>query len=121
MRIPQHSSFASARTCLHLLLALLVWIPVSILYAKDPTKTNHMRNAIGHLEAAQTAKEPLVCLRAARRELIKAKPNKEGERKDAIEYVDEAIAFATTGDSKAMQEKITKAISNVKSGIARAK
>lgn len=80
-----------------------------------------MRNAIGHLEAAQTAKDPLTSLQAARRELVKAKPGKEGERKDAIEYVDEALAFATTGDTKTMQEKITRAISNVKSGIARAK
>jgi hypothetical protein len=91
------------------------------LSAKDPTKRDHMRNAIGHLEAAQTAKEPLTSLQAARRELVKAKTNKEGQRKDAIEYVDEAIALARTGDSKAMQEKITKAISNVKSGIARSK
>lgn len=104
-----------------LALALLLWVPVSLLCAKDPTKRDHMRNAIGHLEAAQTAKDPLTSLQAARRELVKAKSNKEGERKDAIEYVDEAIAFATTGDAKMMQEKITRAISNVKSGIARAK
>lgn len=91
------------------------------LSAKDPTKRDHMRNAIGHLEAAQTAKEPLTSLQAARRELVNAKSNKEGQRKDAIEYVDEAIAFARAGDAKTMQEKITKAISNVKSGIARSK
>ena len=91
------------------------------LSAKDPTKHDHMRNAIGLLEAAKTAKEPLVSLQAARRELVKAKPGKEGQRKDAIEYVDEAIAFARAGEAKTMQEKITKAISNAKSGIARAK
>jgi len=100
---------------------LLFMTFVATLTAKDPTKRDHMRNAIGLLEAAKTAKEPLVSLQAARRELVKAKPGKAGQRKDAIEYVDEAIAFATAGDSKTMQEKITKAISNVKSGIARAK
>ncbi len=104
-----------------LLLILSVLAPLSIICAKDPTKRDHMRNAIGHLEAAQTAKDPLTSLQAARRELVKAKPGKEGERKDAIEYVDEALAFATTGDTKTMQEKIARAISNVKSGIARAK
>lgn len=102
-------------------LLLLLLLPLIALSAKDPTKRDHMRNAIGHLEAAKTAKEPLVSLQAARRELVKAKPGKEGQRKDAIEYVDEAIAYAMTGDKKTMQEKITKAISNVKSGIARAK
>lgn len=91
------------------------------LSAKDPTKHDHMRNTIGHLEAAKTAKEPLVSLQTARRELVKAKPGKKGQRRDAIDYVDEAIAFARAGDAKTMQEKITKAISNVKSGIARAK
>lgn len=105
--------------------ALLVftWItiqPTAVL-AKDPVKSSHMRNAIAHLEAAKTAKDSFVSLRTARRELIKAKSNKEGERKDAIELIDEAIAYATTGDRKTMLDKITKAIGAVKSGIARAK
>jgi hypothetical protein len=100
---------------------ILLLIPLAFLSAKDPTKSDHMRNAIGHLEAAQTAKQPLTSLQAARRELVKAKPNKEGQRKDAIELVDQAIAYATTGESKMMQEKIIKAISNAKSGIARSK
>jgi len=102
-------------------LILLLLMSLAAVSAKDPTKRDHMRNAIGHLEAAQTAKEPLTSLQSARRELVKAKSNKEGQRKDAIEYVDEAIAFARAGDAKTMQEKITRAISNVKSGIARAK
>ncbi|MBK8091431.1 MAG: hypothetical protein IPK32_05405 [Verrucomicrobiaceae bacterium] len=88
--------------------------------AKD-AKPGPMRRAIAQLEAAKTAKEPLVFLRTARKELVGAKSNKEGERKDAIAYVDEAIAYAMTGDKTTMQEKITKAINNVKSGIARAK
>ena len=102
-------------------LLLLLLMSLAAVSAKDATKRDHMRNAIGHLEAAQTAKEPLTSLQSARRELVKAKSNKEGQRKDAIEYVDEAIAFARAGDAKTMQEKITRAISNVKSGIARAK
>jgi soluble cytochrome b562 len=80
-----------------------------------------MRAAIGHLEAAKTAAKPLTSLQAARKSLVNAKSNKEGQRKDAIGYVDEAIAYATTGDKKTMLLKIDKAIANAKSGIARSK
>ena len=81
-----------------------------------------MRAALGHLEAAKTAKDPVVSLRAARKQLLNAASNKAGQRKDAIGYVDEAIALAVAGGDKGkLQEKISKAISNVKSGIARAK
>jgi hypothetical protein len=93
----------------------------ALLGANEADDQPHMRAAIGHLEAAKTAKEPLTSLRAARKALVNAKPNKEGQRKDAIGYVDEAIAFATTGDKAKMLEKISKAISNVKSGIARSR
>lgn len=105
----------------------LTWLLVTALlqafnavHAIDPKGQPHLRNAIGHLEAAKTAKEPLVSLKAARKELVNAKHNKKGERIDAIRHVDEAVAYATTGDRKTMLEKITKAIGNAKSGIARA-
>ncbi len=103
-----------------LLLVSALLQAVSVVQAVDPKGQPHMRNAIGHLEAAKTAKEPLVSLKAARKELVNARHNKKGERIDALGYVDQAIAFATTGDRKAMLEKITKAIGSVKSGIARA-
>jgi len=103
------------------MLAIVLSPAIAPLSGNDSDDQPHMREAIGHLEAARTAKEPLTSLNAARRELVLAKPNKKGQRKDAIGYVDQAIAFATTGDKAKMQEKITKAISNVKSGIARAK
>lgn len=89
--------------------------------AIDPDDQPRMRNAIAHLEAAKTALDPKASLRAARKALVNAKTNKEGERRDAIGLVDEAIAFATTGDKKTMLVKIDKAIANVKSGIARAR
>ena len=91
------------------------------LAAKDPDGNPRMRAAIGHLEAAKTAAKPLTSLHAARKSLTNAKSNKEGQRKDAIGYVDEAIAYATTGDKKTMLLKIDKAIANAKSGIARSK
>jgi hypothetical protein len=93
----------------------------TLLHAIDSKGQPHMRNAIGHLEAAKTAKDPLISLKAARKSLVNAKKNKEGERVDALGYVDEAIAYATTGNKKTMVEKIDKAIGNVKSGIARAR
>lgn len=103
-----------------LLLVIALFQALVPLAGKDPQSQPHMRRAIGHLEAAKTAKDPVVSLTAARQELVKAKANKEGERKDALGYVKEAIAYATTGDKKTMLEKIDKAIGNVKSGIARA-
>lgn len=109
------------RTAIRLMLAMVLIPALTPLSANEANDQPHMRTALGHLEAARTAKAPLTSLRAARKALVHARPNKEGQRKDAIGYVDEAIAFATTGDKAKMQEKITKAISNVKSGIARAR
>lgn len=109
----------SSRLALFLVCSLLQ--AFTFLHAIDPDGQPHMRKAIGHLEAAKTAKDPLVSLNAARKELNNAKPNKEGERVDALGYVKEAIAFATTGDKKTMLEKIDKAIGNIKSGIARSR
>lgn len=109
------------RTAFWLMLAMVLSPALAPLLGNPADGQPHMRTALGHLEAARTAKDPLTSLRAARKALVKAKPNKEGQRKDAIGYVDEAIAFPTTGDKDKMQEKITKAISNVKSGIARAR
>lgn len=109
------------RTAIRLMLAMVLIPALTPLSANEADDQPHMRTALGHLEAARTAKAPLTSLRAARKALVHARPNKEGQRKHAIGYVDEAIAFATTGDKAKMQEKITKAISNVKSGIARAR
>ncbi len=115
------SRVMNPRTAFWLILATVFSPAFAALFGNEADDQPHMRAAIGHLEAAQTAKDPLTSLRAARKALVNARPNKEGQRKDAIAYVDEAIAFATTGDKAKMQEKITKAISNVKSGIARSK
>lgn len=106
----------------HTLVLLLSLFQVfTSLLAKDPDAQPRMRVAIGHLEAARTAAKPLTSLHAARKALVNARAYKEGQRKDAIGYVDEAIAHATTGDKKIMLLKIDKAIANAKSGIARSK
>jgi hypothetical protein len=105
------------------LLVLFAWfqvIPCAMAEKGKGKGQPHMRNAIALLEAAKTAEKPLANLNSARRALVTAKKNKEGERVDAIGYIKEAIAYATTGDKKTMLERIDKAISSVKSGIARA-
>lgn len=81
----------------------------------------HMRAAIRFLEEAKTAEHPVPTLQSARKELVHSVANKKGQRKDAIRYVDEAIALADKDDKAKMLEKISKALSNVKSGIARSK
>lgn len=108
--------------------SMLIALPVLVAFyslspcatAANPKGQPHMRNAIALLEAAKTAKDPVANLNAARKSLATAKKNKEGERVDALSYIKEAIAYATTGDKKAMAERIDKAISSVQSGIARA-
>jgi hypothetical protein len=103
------------------LLVLFAWSQLIPCAMADKAKGQpHMRNAVALLEAAKTAKEPLANLNAARKALATAKKNKEGERVDALAYIKEAIAYATTGDKNKMAERIDKAISSVKSGIARA-
>lgn len=109
------------RSAFLLILALVLPPAFAPLYGNAADNQSRMRTAIGHLEAARTAKDPLTSLHAARKALVHARANKEGQRKDAIGYVDEAIAFGTVGDKVKMQDKITKAISNVKSGIARSR
>jgi hypothetical protein len=53
--------------------------------------------------------------------LLKARPNKHGERVDAIEAVDEAIALATVGDKSKMLQKIDHAVAQVYSGMRKAR
>ncbi len=80
-----------------------------------------MRAAIDLLNAAKTAESPLPVLRAAKKKLHEARPNKHGERLDAIEAVNEAIALATVGDKNKMVQKIDHAVAQVYSGMRKAR
>jgi Sec-independent protein translocase protein TatA len=109
------------RSTLIAVLVLFTWSQLLPNVCADQGKgQRHMRHALALLEAAKTAEKPVANLNAARKALATAKKNKEGERVDALGYIKEAIAYATTGDKKAANERIDKAISSVKSGIARA-
>ncbi|MFN2507915.1 MAG: hypothetical protein ABR589_03985 [Chthoniobacterales bacterium] len=77
----------------------------------------HMRAALGLLNAARTAENPLPVLKAAKKQLREARHNKGGERLDALAAVDEAIALAMVGDKNKMVQKIDHAIAQVHSGI----
>lgn len=78
-----------------------------------------MAKAIEELEAAKTAANPLPHLEAARKALKNARSNKEGQRLDAIGFVNEAIAYARAQARGDMLDRIDKAIGNTKSGMAR--
>lgn len=78
-----------------------------------------MAKAIEELEAAKTAVNPLPHLEAARKALKNSRPNKEGQRLDAIGFVNEAIAYARSHARGDMLDRINKAIGNAKSGMAR--
>ncbi|WP_146850548.1 hypothetical protein [Brevifollis gellanilyticus] len=104
-----------------LLVVLTCLQALSSLYGINPDDQPRMRKAIEHLEAAKTAEKPLASLQAARKTLANARPNKEGERIDALGEVKEAIAYATTGDKPKMIEKIDKALGKIRSGIARSR
>ena len=80
-----------------------------------------MRAAVELLQSAKKAEKPLPMLTAAKKHIQKARPNKKGERYDALEAVNEAIAQATAGDREKMEQKINHAISQLHSGMAKAK
>jgi len=81
----------------------------------------HMRAAVDLLNAAKTAENPLPALRAAKKHLHAARRNKRGERRDALEAVDEAIALATVGDKNKMRQKIDHAVAQIHSGMSKAR
>jgi hypothetical protein len=98
-------------------LALVAFVGTLVAAPDQP----HMRAAVELLQSAKMADKPLPMLTAAKKHIQKARPNKKGERYDALEAVNEAIALATTGDREKMEQKINHAISQLHSGMAKAK
>jgi predicted esterase len=100
------------------LFALLAFVGMTVAAPDQP----HMRAAVELLQSAKKSDQPLPMLQAAKKHLLKARPNKKGERYDALEAVNEAIAQATVGkDREKMEQKINHAISQIHSGMAKAK
>ena len=88
------------------------------LLAADQPK---MRGAIEALQDAKTAEKPLPFLEEAKTHLKKAAKNKKGSRADAVQIVNEAIEEAKADDKDKMTQKINRAISEIHSGMDKAK
>ena len=88
------------------------------LIAADQPK---MRGAIEALQDAKTAEKPLPLLEEAKKHLKNAAGNKKGSRVDAVQIVNDAIEAAKAGDKVKMEGKINRAISEIHSGMDKAK
>lgn len=81
----------------------------------------NMRAALELLQAAKKSDQPMPMLQAAKQRLKGASKNKGGERLEAIEYVNEAMAMAKAGDKDKMEQKVNAAIANIHSGMGKAR
>lgn len=102
-------------------LLFLLIVSACFLGASMPVhaEQRHMEAAIEMLQSAKQSDNPLPLLRAAKKHVANAKPNKGGERKQAAESINEAIAQATVGNKEKMTQKINAAIAAIHSGIAK--
>lgn len=106
------------RILLHLLVGTLAVGAVGSSLKAAPDQPN-MRAALELLQQAKKADQPLPLLNSARHRLKIAAKNKGGNRLEAIEYVNEAITCAKTGDLKKMEQKVNAAIANIHSGMGK--
>ncbi|MFN2507562.1 MAG: hypothetical protein ABR589_02180 [Chthoniobacterales bacterium] len=100
-----------------ILLVCFADAPVALAAPDQP----QMRAAIDLLNAAKKAENPLPVLRAAKKHLEKGRHNKGGERRDALEAVNAAIAEATVGDKNKMNQKIDHAVAQIHLGMSKAR
>ena len=93
---------------------LIMGLAAAPLHAADTPK---LERTIDLLQSAKTSSEPMPLLERARKQLTAAKKgNKAGERDEAVEKLDEAIAELKAGDRKKMEQKINAAIFNINGG-----
>ena len=78
----------------------------------------NMHPASEAIRRAQTSVNPIVDLEKARKSLEIAKANKGGNRGDAIDLVDKAIAALKTGNKIEANKRMTEAITSIEKGIA---
>jgi hypothetical protein len=72
------------------------------------------RKALDELQAAKKSDSPMPLLKSAKTRLQKAnKGNKQGDKDDAIDKIDEAIAALKAGDKSKMTQKVNAAIANL--------
>ena len=101
-----------------IVMAVLVTGLVSTNLMADQQK---MRGAIEALQDAKTAEKPLPFLEEAKKHLKHAAGNKKGSRVEAVQIVNDAIEAAKAGDKVKMAGKISRAISEIHSGIDKAR
>ena len=80
------------------------------------------RKAIDELQAAKKSDDPMPLLESAKNRLSKAnKGNKGGDKDDALDKIDEAIAALKGGDKNKMAQKVNAAIANIQQGKGKSK
>ncbi|MFZ4768081.1 MAG: hypothetical protein ACOYMN_24295 [Roseimicrobium sp.] len=97
---------------------ILVGLTITPVLADLPQQ----RKAIDDLQAAKKSSDPMPLLQSAKKRLSQAnKGNKVGDRDDALDKVEEAIAELKVGDKKKMEQKINAAIANIHQGKDKSK
>ena len=95
----------------------LLFSPVTSLAADQP----NMRAAIDLLQEAKKSDQPIPLMQQAKTHLKNASRNKGGSRVDAIEELNKAIEFAKAGDLEKARGKMNRVISEIHSGMDKAK
>ena len=80
-----------------------------------------MRAAIDLLQEAKKSDHPIPLMEQAKTRLKNASHNKGGSRVDAIEELNKAIEFAKAGDLEKARGKMNRVISEIHSGMDKAK
>ena len=97
---------------------LILGIAATPVHANLPKQ----RQAMDDLQAAKKASDPMPLLESAKKHITNAnKGNKLGDRNDAVDKVDEAIAALKAGDKQKMEQKINAAIANINQSKDRSK
>jgi hypothetical protein len=103
LRILLHASFVM----------LMLGITATPLLADLPNQNK----ALDDLQAAKKADDPMPLLQSAKERLTKAnKGNKFGDRKDALNKLEEAINELKAGNKSKMVQKINATIANLQQG-----
>ena len=100
-----------------LILSLVIAVSSIAFAAKQP----QMNEAIEQLEHARKARHPIEHLEKAKYHLEHAEHNKGGERVEAINQVNEAIAAARKYEHHRMENHISHAIEDIREGKHKAR
>jgi hypothetical protein len=94
-------------------LMLILGLTIAPLHADLP----HLRKAVDELQAAKKSSDPMPLLKSAKQHLTSAnRGNKAGDKDDALDKIQEAMAALKAGDKRKMEQKINSAIVNINRG-----